>query len=80
MENLHKEMQLIEIQIKKLNDSTLQGESREVFNDTFSQVTAQLLAISQDLGQERVNILPNGDGKPGANGNKRKNNRVLEEV
>lgn len=57
MENLEKEMKRINAMIKTFFETSLLGESREMINDSFSEVTTALEQIMSDLGQERVALI-----------------------
>lgn len=49
MQHLKDEMKRIEVMIDRFNDSTLLGENKDQFRDTFSQVNVSLEAIAKDL-------------------------------
>ena len=50
LNNLKEEMSKIEEKILKFNDTTLLGISRDMIQDSFSEVTSSLEQIANDLG------------------------------
>ena len=61
MLNLKKEMEGIEEMIERFKSTTIIGESRDKLDVHFSGVTNALGAIAADLGQERVELVVEGD-------------------
>ena len=67
----------IEGHIKKFLEDSLLGSSREVINDSFSEVTTTLEAISNDLAQTKL-LIEDGEenGQTGNPPSKKRNERV----
>ena len=49
LENLRGEMNKIEVKIRNFNENSLRGYHPDNINDSFSEVTAYLDAIANDL-------------------------------
>ena len=56
MEDLHSEMEKIGVAIKGFEENSLKDANKNIFHDTFSDVTESLMTIQNDLCQERVDI------------------------